>query len=66
MGLIALALYGAFFLLPKLQVIEARMSKNEMFLLGAREAIREELDKTKEDVLRQCGVSTPPKDLDES
>lgn len=65
-GLIALALYGAFFLLPKLQVIEARMSKNEMFLLGAREAIREELDKTKEDVLRQCGVSTPPKDLDES
>jgi hypothetical protein len=42
------------------------MSKNEMFLLGAREAIREELDKTKEDVLRQCGASIPPKDSDES
>jgi hypothetical protein len=65
-GLIALALYGAFYILPKLQVIQARMSKNEMFLHGAREAIREELDKTKEDVLKQCGVTPPLKDQDES
>ncbi|MFH0958846.1 MAG: hypothetical protein V1897_09105 [Pseudomonadota bacterium] len=65
-GLIVLAVYLAFFMLPKLQVIEARMSKNEMFLLGAREAIREELDKTKEDVLKQCGVSETTKNPDES
>lgn len=54
-GLIALALYAAFFVLPRVQVLESRISKNEMFLHGAREAIREELDKTKEEILRECG-----------
>ncbi|MDA8407751.1 MAG: hypothetical protein M0T73_12970 [Deltaproteobacteria bacterium] len=59
-ALIALALYGAFFVLPKVQVLEARMSKSEMFLHGAREAIREELDKTKEEILNECKTENPP------
>jgi len=64
-ALIALALYGAFFVLPRVQVLEARMSKNEMFLHGAREAIREELDKTKEEILRECGVEIPPNESEQ-
>ncbi|MCL5125165.1 MAG: hypothetical protein M1511_11815 [Deltaproteobacteria bacterium] len=58
--LVGLALYGAFYLLPRVQVLEARISKNEMFLHGAREAIRDELDKTKEEILRECGVEILP------
>lgn len=61
-ALIGLALYGAFFLLPRVQVLESRMSKSEIFIHGAREAIREELDKTKEEILRECGVDSPPKE----
>ncbi|MGC8658671.1 MAG: hypothetical protein ACP5U1_06320 [Desulfomonilaceae bacterium] len=59
-ALIAVALYGAFYVLPRVQVLEARISKNEMFLHGAREAIRDELDKTKEEILRECGVQIAP------
>jgi hypothetical protein len=59
-ALIALALYGAFFVLPKVQVLEARISKSEMFLHGVREAIREELDKTKEEILNECKAENPP------
>ncbi len=40
------------------------MSKNEMFLHGAREAIREELDKTKEEILRECGVPGASSELE--
>ncbi|MFA6224205.1 MAG: hypothetical protein WC647_18045 [Desulfomonilaceae bacterium] len=63
-ALIGVILYGAFFLMPKVQVIEARLSKNEMFLHGAREAIREELDKTKEEILRECGVPGASSELE--
>jgi hypothetical protein len=59
-ALIVLALYGAFFVLPKVQVLEARISKSEMFLHGVREAIREELDKTKEEILNECKAENPP------
>ncbi|MGA8831376.1 MAG: hypothetical protein WB554_07210 [Desulfomonilaceae bacterium] len=61
-ALIALALYGAFFVLPKVQVLEGRISKSEMFLHGVREAIREELDKTKEEILNECKAENPPKE----
>ncbi len=46
--------YGVFFTLPRLQVLEDRLSKNEMFIHGSREAIREELDEIKEEILEQC------------
>jgi hypothetical protein len=58
--LAVLAAYGIFFLLPKVQVLEDRLAKNEMFLHGSREAIREELDEMKEDILRQCRKEPPP------
>lgn len=64
-ALVALALYGAFFVLPKVQVLESRISKNEMFLHGAREAIREELDKTKEEILRECGSDSTPSESEQ-
>ncbi len=44
--------YGAFFLLPKIQVLEDRLAKSEMFIHGSREAIREELDLIKDEVSR--------------
>ena len=44
--------YGAFMLLPRMQVLEDRLSKTEMFIHGSREAIREELDQMKDEVFR--------------
>lgn len=51
---IVVALYVIFFILPKIQALEDRLAKNEMFLHGSREAIREELELTKEEILKQC------------
>ncbi len=47
---LALIGYGAFFLLPRMQVLEDRISKSEMFIHGSREAIREELDQIKDEM----------------
>jgi len=52
--LAGLAVYGIFFILPKLQVLEDRLAKNEIFIHGSREAIREELDQIKQEILKQC------------
>jgi hypothetical protein len=46
--------YVVFILIPKIQALEDRLAKNEMFLHGSREAIREELELTKEEILKQC------------
>jgi hypothetical protein len=51
--LVALGSYGIFYLMPKVQVLQDRLAKNEMFIHGSREAIREELEELKEDILRQ-------------
>ncbi len=59
LGLLAvLAGYIIFFLLPKMQVLQDRVSKSELFLHHSRESIREELDAMKEDIISQ--VSRPP------
>ncbi len=52
--LAGLAAYTVFFMLPKVQVLEDRLVKNEMFIHGSREAIREELEQIKTDILGQC------------
>ncbi len=52
--LVALGSYGVFFMLPRIQVLEDRLSKNEMFLHGSREAIRDELEQIKKEILQQC------------
>ena len=52
--LVALGVYGIFFMLPKMQVLEDRLAKNEMFIHGSREAIREEIEEMREDILREC------------
>jgi hypothetical protein len=52
--LLCLAVYGIFFMLPKMQVLEDRLAKNEMFIHGTREAIREELDQIKEEIVNRC------------
>jgi len=55
MTLLALiAVYGLSFVLPKIQVLEDRLAKNEMFIHGSREAIREELEQVKDEILKQC------------
>lgn len=54
-ALLAVVGFGAFFLLPRIQVLEDRLAKSEMFIHGSREAIREELDLIKEEVFRQTG-----------
>lgn len=51
---VGLAVYGIFFLLPRIQVLQDRLAKNEMFIHGSREAIREELEQIKRDILDQC------------
>jgi hypothetical protein len=57
--LLSLGAYGIFFMLPKIQVLEDRLAKNEMFIHGSREAIREELEEIKEEILRQCRREPP-------
>ena len=57
--LAGLAVYAIFFMLPKIQVLEDRLAKNEMFIHGSREAIREELDQIKSEILRQCQKDPP-------
>jgi hypothetical protein len=52
--LVAVGSYGIFFMLPRIQVLEDRLAKNEMFLHGSREAIREELEQIKKEILQQC------------
>lgn len=52
--------YGVFFLLPKIQVLEDRLAKSEMFIHGSREAIREELDLIKDEVSRHS--DRPPRE----
>ncbi len=51
--------YGIFFILPKIQVLEDRLAKNEMFIHGSREAIREELEQTKKEIFSRC---LPPRE----
>jgi hypothetical protein len=46
--------YGLFFLLPRIQVLEDRLTKAEMFVHGSREAIREELEQIKEELAQPC------------
>jgi hypothetical protein len=49
--LAALGIYALFFMLPKIQVLEDRLAKNEMFIHGNREALREEFDQFKEEMM---------------
>jgi hypothetical protein len=51
--LISLGVYGIFFLLPKIQVLQDRLARNEMFIHSSREAIREEMDRVKEEILAE-------------
>jgi hypothetical protein len=50
--------YAIFFILPRIQVLEDRLSKSEMFIHGSREAIREELDEIRKEILQQCRQDT--------
>jgi hypothetical protein len=43
-----------FFMLPKIQVLQDRLAKAEMFIHGSREAIREELEQIKGEIIQQC------------
>lgn len=52
--LAVVGVYGIFFMLPRIQVLEDRLAKNEMFIHSSREAIREELEEVKEEIIRQC------------
>ena len=51
--LAGLAIYGIFFMLPKIQVLQDRLAKNEMFIHPSREAIREEIELIKEEIQAQ-------------
>ncbi len=57
--LAAMAVYTFFFILPKMQILEDRLTKNEMFIHNSREAIREELDHLKQEFMQQS-AGTPP------
>lgn len=58
---LGLAVYGLLFLLPRLQVLDDRLARNEMFIHGSREAIREELEQIKEEILTECQQDTDTK-----
>jgi hypothetical protein len=51
--LVGLAFYALLFLLPRVQVLQDRVSKSEMFIHGSREAIREELEQIKRELVEQ-------------
>ncbi|HMK34387.1 MAG TPA: hypothetical protein VK463_04915 [Desulfomonilaceae bacterium] len=51
--LAGLGVYALFFMMPKIQVLEDRLAKNEMFVHGSREALREEMDQLKEELIQQ-------------
>jgi len=53
-----LGLYSILFILPRIQVLEDRLAKSEMFIHGTREAIRDELDQVKEEILQE--LHRPP------
>ena len=57
--LVCLGVYGIFFMLPKIQVLQDRLAKNEMFIHGSREAIREEIEQIKQEILMQCEPKPP-------
>jgi hypothetical protein len=57
--LVFLAVYTVFFMLPKVQVLEDRVAKSEMFIHGTREAIREELEQIKRDIIKECQQDEP-------
>jgi hypothetical protein len=48
--LAGLAIYTFLFIMPKMQILEDRLAKNEMFIHNSREAIREELDHLKHEL----------------
>lgn len=54
------AAFGFFFMLPKIQVLQDRLAKAEMFIHGSRESIREELEQIKEEILQQSQKDSPP------
>ncbi len=51
--LAAIAIYTIFFIMPKLQVMEDRLTKNELFVHGIREAVRDEMDQLKKDLVQK-------------
>lgn len=53
-----LGLYSILFILPRIQVLEDRLAKSEMFIHGTREAIRDELDQVKDEILLE--LHRPP------
>jgi len=52
--LAGLAAHAILFMLPRIQVLEDRLAKSEMFIHASREAIREELEQIKEEILGEC------------
>ncbi len=61
--LAVLAGYIIFFLLPKIQVLQDRIAKSEIFIHHSRESIREELEAVKADILSHTSLS-PDRDKD--
>jgi len=57
--LVLLAVYNLFFMMPKIQVLEDRVARAEMYIHGSRESIREELGEMKKEMVDQirqeCG-----------
>ncbi|MDQ1240261.1 MAG: hypothetical protein QG577_2447 [Thermodesulfobacteriota bacterium] len=56
--IVALAGYVIFFMLPRIQVLQDRISKSEIFIHNSRESIREEIDEIKQDVLSRAPKPT--------
>ncbi|MFH0821830.1 MAG: hypothetical protein V2B18_03705 [Pseudomonadota bacterium] len=46
--------YWVFFALPRIQVMESRLAKSEMAAHGTLESIRDEQERFREEILRQC------------
>lgn len=56
--LVALGAYVIFFLLPRIQVLQDRITKSEIFIHNSRESIREEIETMRHEVLSQA--AKPP------
>jgi len=56
--LAALAAYVIFFMLPRIQVLQDRITKSEIFIHNSRESIREEIETIRHEVISHA--SLPP------
>jgi hypothetical protein len=56
---LGIGFYTLFVVRPRVRALEEGAAKSEMFIHGSREAIREEIEEMKQEVIAQCRAAAP-------